>query len=351
MINYSPLVSIIIPVYNRKDFIIETIKSILSQSYLNWELLIIDDGSTDGTKSILQAYHKEDNRVKYYQLDTELHGAQVCRNKGLEKSKGEFIMFMDSDDLLASFCLEQRVKCIKSKDIEVAVFHQLLFFKKPYDDLTLVNIKTHDDYLSRFLQIVNDTDVPWVNNSVLWKRVSLIDNRILWDINLKRYQDIDFHLNIFWKNLKFKFFETPPDCFWRQHNQVSIGKKPFTKDLFYSNIYFLAKIKNQIHISNSQFDKSFNIKMCLNFYHMIFLPCIKSRYFKLGNSAIRWARKNKFISIADSIFLYVLIILNFIILSDRLKKLVIDNYKSNLLKNFSKKLPGHFKKHQYKTTA
>src|SRR5689334_4331637 len=103
--NNAPLVSIVMPAYNRANFIIETIDSIQKQTYSNWELIIVDDGSTDRTSEIIM--NIEDKRIRYYK---EQHrGMEDARNFGLEKARGEFIGFMDSDDLWAINKLERQL--------------------------------------------------------------------------------------------------------------------------------------------------------------------------------------------------------------------------------------------------
>ncbi len=87
--------SIIIPTYNRSQTIQRAINSILMQSFKNWELIIIDDGSTDNTKEIIQKF--KDKRIIYFKLNKN-KGVNFARNKGIEKAKGEWILFLDSDD-------------------------------------------------------------------------------------------------------------------------------------------------------------------------------------------------------------------------------------------------------------
>lgn len=91
------LVSIITPVYNAARFIGETIESVINQSYQNWELILVNDCSTDNSVQIIEEWMNQDSRVTLYQL-SENGGAAVARNKGLELAKGEFIAFIDSDD-------------------------------------------------------------------------------------------------------------------------------------------------------------------------------------------------------------------------------------------------------------
>jgi len=96
----SDLVSIIVPVYNVKAYIADTIESVKAQTYTDWELLLLEDGSTDGTRAYLEGYLKEqtDERIKYHPLPKNM-GAAAARNYGMEISKGRFVTYLDSDDL------------------------------------------------------------------------------------------------------------------------------------------------------------------------------------------------------------------------------------------------------------
>ena len=95
------LVSIIIPTYNRAKLVTEAVQSALSQTYTNFEILVIDDGSTDNTEEMLKKY---DNDIKY--IKTERSGPGRARNLGISRAKGEFIAFLDSDDLWMDFKLD-----------------------------------------------------------------------------------------------------------------------------------------------------------------------------------------------------------------------------------------------------
>ena len=103
------LVSIITPTYNCGCFIAETIESVLKQTYKNWELLIVDDCSTDNTSQIVKYYVEKDSRIKYFKL-TENMGAAITRNIAMEYAQGEFIAFLDSDDLWDERKLELQIK-------------------------------------------------------------------------------------------------------------------------------------------------------------------------------------------------------------------------------------------------
>lgn len=103
------LVSIITPVYNCENLLGDTIKTVIDQTYQNWELLLVDDCSKDNSAEIAKEYAKKDKRVKYFKLK-ENSGAAVARNFALENSKGRFIAYLDSDDLWKKEKLEKQVK-------------------------------------------------------------------------------------------------------------------------------------------------------------------------------------------------------------------------------------------------
>lgn len=94
----NPLVSIITPSFNSEKFIAETIKSIQNQTYSNWEMIIMDDCSTDNSFSIIKEMALNDNRIQFFRLEKN-SGTGIARNLALSKSKGKYIAFVDSDDL------------------------------------------------------------------------------------------------------------------------------------------------------------------------------------------------------------------------------------------------------------
>ena len=104
------LVSIIMPSYNTGKFIKETINSVIAQTYSNWELIIVDDCSTDNTDEIVKSIN--DNRIIYLKNETN-SGAAISRNKALREAKGRWIAFLDSDDLWKNYKLEKQIKFMK----------------------------------------------------------------------------------------------------------------------------------------------------------------------------------------------------------------------------------------------
>ena len=96
--NNMPLVSIITPVYNCSDYIPDMIESVINQTYVNWELILVDDNSEDNTHSIISTYSKKDKRIKIIKNETNL-GAGLSRNKAIKLAIGDYIAFLDGDDI------------------------------------------------------------------------------------------------------------------------------------------------------------------------------------------------------------------------------------------------------------
>ena len=114
--NYQQgLVSIVTPVYNAERFIEQTIQSVLAQTYTDWELLLIDDCSTDNSGKIIQRYAEQDERIKYHRLQVN-SGAAVARNTAIGLAQGEYLAFLDSDDLWISNRLERQLSYMKANN-------------------------------------------------------------------------------------------------------------------------------------------------------------------------------------------------------------------------------------------
>jgi teichuronic acid biosynthesis glycosyltransferase TuaG len=102
------LISIIMPTYNSEKYINKTILSVKNQTYSNWELIIIDDCSTDDTKQFVETFLENDERIKYVRLEKN-SGAAVARNKGVEIASGDYLAFLDSDDIWLPNKLERQL--------------------------------------------------------------------------------------------------------------------------------------------------------------------------------------------------------------------------------------------------
>ena len=115
--NHSNLVSIITPNYNCERFIAQTIDSVLAQTYQNWEMIIVDDCSTDNSYNIAVEYAKNDKRIIVLRNESN-SGAAISRNKALDNAKGEYIAFLDSDDLWEQNKLEKQLKFMEENNCD-----------------------------------------------------------------------------------------------------------------------------------------------------------------------------------------------------------------------------------------
>ena len=112
----QPLVSVIMPAYNAEQYIAQSIESVISQTYMSWELLITDDQSKDSKQEIVKAYADRDSRIKLF-ISTENGGAGVARNNSIEQAKGRFIAILDSDDFWHEEKLTKQISFMLGYDV------------------------------------------------------------------------------------------------------------------------------------------------------------------------------------------------------------------------------------------
>ena len=227
MINRSKkvMITIVTPSFNREDLIGQTLESLQNQTFINWECLVVDDGSKDNTISIVNSYLNKDTRIRLIERNRLPKGAPTCRNMGLENAKGKYVIFLDSDDILLPHALETRVGFMEShldKDFCVAPGVRGEFPINSETDYYLISSKTNKEgVLEEFFK----ARIPWITLNPTYKREVLLNNNIFWDENLKGFQDIDFHVNCLINNLNFGYTskELKPDCIWRAHSHGNIG--------------------------------------------------------------------------------------------------------------------------------
>lgn len=235
------LVSIIIPTYNRADLIKETIKTVLNQSYQNFELLIVDDGSTDNTKEIVLSI--KDDRINYiWQENSKLPA--VPRNTGLKLARGEYIAFLDSDDLWFPQKIYIQMEVLKKNPDIMLVSTDGLIFSRNFLDKFL---SIRKNKVISFRELLKNNII--INSSILMKKsvvdaIGFLDE----DTLLRSMEDYDYWLRL----LKYK------------ENSILILKDILIKyRLHKSNIFeeldFIQKYKKWVIIFNKhkEFDSKF----------------------------------------------------------------------------------------------
>lgn len=251
----TPLVSIIIPTFNREGLIGETLQSVINQTYTNWECIVVDDGSTDNTEDIVNAYIRKEARIHFYKRITVPKGASKCRNIGISRAKGDYIIFLDSDDLLSKQCLSNRISHFKeASHLDFLVFPMLLFNNNISEpNMRISNIRNEESILSRFLR----RDIPWHITSPIWKKRSI--KKIQgFNEHLPFQHDYELHIRALIKNLQFEVFWNEPDSFYRQITMESHyrGKQVMTIETqlkyieLYIHIYQALKASNHFTVKN-----------------------------------------------------------------------------------------------------
>lgn len=127
----NTLVSVVVPVYNVKEYLVNCLDSIVSQTYKNIQIILVDDGSSDGSTCICKQYAKEDDRVEL--IYKENGGLSDARNFGIQRAKGEYITFIDSDDCVSRYYVENLLNLSQKTGCDIAITN----FEKINDDKNL----------------------------------------------------------------------------------------------------------------------------------------------------------------------------------------------------------------------
>jgi glycosyltransferase involved in cell wall biosynthesis len=238
-------ISVIIPNLNKSKFIKATLQSIIAQSYSEWEAIVVDDGSTDGSQAIVAEYSEIDSRIRFIARCREPQGGSVCRNIGIENSKGSYLMFLDSDDLLAPNCIEQRIIAINSNtDADFLVFSGATFYKKVGDSQSFWIPPKNGDYLYMFLAHI----LPWHTTSPIWKK-SFIERKLKgFDETYSRLQDVEFHTRALMEPaINFKIISGIPDFFYRiDESRKLVAPFQFVENFINAVELYYNLIKSQL---------------------------------------------------------------------------------------------------------
>ena len=200
---YKPKVSIILPTYNRAKYLDRAISSVLNQSYSDFELIIVDDASTDNTKEVVDMF--DDDRIRYIRNEKNLGGAGA-RNRGIKEAKGDFIAFQDSDDQWHPEKLKIQMEAFSKATPDVAVVYTA-FIRKVGDKEFIIppaSVKKREGNIYRELLL----HVNFVGTPTAVVRKKALEKVGGFDERFPRLQDWDLFLRLA-KHYKFKFIEKP----------------------------------------------------------------------------------------------------------------------------------------------
>lgn len=290
----DPLVSIIVPVYNTEEYVEECIQSILSQSYENIELILVNDGSTDDSGEICRRYSQRHN-VKY--IKQENRGVVATRKHGVEAAKGEWIMFVDSDDCLFENCVDELYALSDGVDIVVgrSTRNQLLKDAPP-----LVYYEKEEYLNSLFCQ-----RIPLASWAKLFKK-ELIDRCLMaFAYKLPMGEDYIMNLALARVNKKKVAVWKKPVYFYRDRLESAIHSCSYELDYCYN----LCNIMDSVLVGSMN-ERDMNYGKILN--RLVYYQKYLVHHGMQGNKShplvkdiVHLMNKEKYIRLSDRLILYV----------------------------------------------
>ena len=279
----NELISIIVPIYNTEKYLRQCLDSIINQTYTNFEVLLVNDGSTDSSGMICQEYVENDSRFRYF--EKENGGVSSARNLGLECSGGAYITFIDSDDWVESNHLEALLKGIKENNTDIAVSKHKsfntedgLFYFPAYSNQNQNDLCIKKKQIRPFLELF-----PKLNYlthdfaciaSKLFKK-SLTQNLFL-DEKLPQSEDLDYFFKLYLRAESIVYIDEVT-YIYVQHGQnashhpsetsalcdikVHWNMVDFINELKIPNYYYLERIKHLLSYWKDSFPDSKDIKM------------------------------------------------------------------------------------------
>lgn len=189
------LVSIIVPVYNSEDYLAQTMDSVQQQTYPNWEMLLVDDCSTDASAEIIGEYARKDPRIRYIKL-SENSGAAIARNTGLEAARGRYIAYLDADDLWFPQKLERQLDFLSRNNVGFSC----CAYEKIEQDGSSLKKTVWMPKTMNYHQLLKNTIIQTVGVIVDTK---LVDPNLLVMPNVRRGQDFATWLQILRSGILF----------------------------------------------------------------------------------------------------------------------------------------------------
>lgn len=261
-------VSIIIPCFNREKLITESLNSVLQQSYPNWECIVVDDGSTDATVESIEKFSDTDGRFRLVHRNREPKGAPTCRNIGISKIRGDYFMFLDSDDILDKNCLTNRVLSARSTSEYDAWAYPSQYFQ---NKILLNKLFFYEDSISN-KALAFLLRPQWPINGSFFNTVKFRSKQTLFNENMPFWQDWEFHINCLLNGIRFcQFGNLNADTYIRSHeNSNRINNREEFDPKKMNSLYFsLFSIHSQLRTQNNLVDSFFQYRLLYLFEYLI----------------------------------------------------------------------------------
>lgn len=237
-----PKFSIIIPCFNIENYIKETVESILNQKYNDFEIILINDGSTDNTLYEMNELQKKDKRIRIFTQNNK--GVSYTRNRGIEISRGEYLYFLDADDIISPKLMEEAEKVFLDSSVSIFSFGYKMqeinniknFYATKYDGKTFYS----KDFLKLFLRY----EIAQCMCSFIIKKKDFINQRF--DNNLITGEDSDFQMQLLLNNDNIKVYYTAEVLFTYIRRENSITTKNMSLNSF-KILDSLANLRNKMN--------------------------------------------------------------------------------------------------------
>ncbi len=215
-----PEISIIVPLYNKRNYVAAMLESVHSQTFSDYELIIIDDGSTDGSRQIAEEYAAHDERIHVVPIKNG--GVSHARNVGLEMAAGTYITFIDADDTVAPNYLENLYRCITENDVELVISGVVKVGDDSSQSASVLppfhGKKIWEDILPTFAQVQKESGIYGFCVAKVFPK-SILGN-IRFDEKLQLAEDFDFYLKLY-NNVSAVYYDNAALYYYRQNTDNS----------------------------------------------------------------------------------------------------------------------------------
>lgn len=219
-----PKISVVIPTYNREKLVVRAIKSVLSQTFKDFELILVDDGSTDNTRDVVNDFINADSRVKYLFVENS-GGPARPRNLGVKESVGKYISFLDSDDEMLPSKLEKQLNFFEEKNNDNLAYVGCNVICVENEQKKTIDIGHSGDVLNDLLL----DNFIWSGSNLLIKTKIIKEHQLYFDENLSYLDDWDMWLQISKLGYQFEYIEEPLLYYYEHTNSLT-------------NLYSVSKI-------------------------------------------------------------------------------------------------------------
>jgi glycosyltransferase EpsH len=263
-----PLVSIVVPVYNVEKYLFQCLDSIVNQTYTNLEIIVVNDGSPDGSYQVFEKFSENDSRIKI--INQENAGLSAARNAGIKEATGEYLMFVDSDDWVETTIVENLLSKINGVDLIVCSYY------RSYENTVIPRffdvegIIKGEVFQRRLVGLLgNELNDPSQADSLvtvwakLYKTIIIKENELQF-VSTKEVGTEDLLFNVQYCNYVLNCYIFNKALYYYRKNNISSLTTIYKSRLFTQWLNLYAIIQNIIVDKGARFNKAFDNRVCLS---------------------------------------------------------------------------------------